>query len=410
LRILFLCSATETVGTYWRAFFLAKHLIEEGHKVLLIAADSKPGLNASKKVIDGVNVYLLPSATFGGNLLLYSLSEISTVFMQTPLNCILELASDFDVFHSFDVMGPHNAAPTLLFKTLRILRLHNKKIFVDWDEWWGRGGMYGLKLLGLHGGTPLDLLTVPIVTILEEKVPLCADAVTVINETLRQRALSVGVKSENLFVISSGANVDIIKPLNMYDARQKLNLPEKNIIYGHFGHMDLESFKLLILSHKKVLRYFPNASLLLFRLGQDLLTRLSKDLVKSLKRRNVLFVGQQPYDKYILYLGASDVFLLPMLDNMFNRARWPLRLGDYLAAGRPIVATALPEIEKVVGKCGFLSKPGNPEDFANKILEIIRDADLRKQMGKRARELAEKKYSWRILARKLLNAYRQYLN
>jgi len=410
LRVLFLSSATETVGTYWRSFFLAKHLVEGGHKVLLVATSGKPTLNASKKVVDGIDVYLLPSATFGENLLLYSLSEISTVFMKTPLNCILELASEFDILHSFDVMGPHNATATLLYRMLRTLRLHNKKIFVDWDEWWGRGGMYGLKLLGLHGRAPLDFLTTPMVTFLEEKVPLYADAVTVIAETLRQRALSVGVKSENLFVIPSGANVDIIKPLNMYDARQKLDLPQQSIIYGHFGHLDSESFKLLILSHKKVLKHFPNAFLLLFRLGHDLLTRLSKDFVKSLESRNVLFVGRQPYDTYLLYLGASDVFLLPLLDNLFNRARWPLRLGDYLAAGRPVVATALPEIEKVVSGCGFLARPGDPEDFADKILEIVRDPDLCKQMGSRARGLAETKYSWRIFARKLEKAYRVYLD
>jgi len=109
-------------------------------------------------------------------------------------------------------------------------------------------------------------------------------------------------------------------------------------------------------------------------------------------------------------LGASDILLLPMRDSPFDRARPPaIRLGDYLAAGRPVIATALPENEKVVGKCGFLAKPGDPEDFANKILEALRNPDLCREMGERARELAEREYSWQILAKQLEKLYNRYV-
>jgi len=376
----------------------------------MIISSGKPALSPYKKLVDGVNVCLLPKVELGENLLSGSLSRASTVLVQALLNCGLEVTSDFDILHSFDVMGPHNATPTLLFKLLRVLQVHDKKVFVDWDDWWGRGGMFGLRLLGLHGKYPEDSLIEPVVTFLEEKVPLCADAVTVTNETLRRRALRVGVKSENMFVIPNGADVDSIKPLNMCDAREKLDLPKESIIYGHFGHLDIESFKLVVKAHKEVVRRFPSALLLLFRLSQDLLNKLSEDFVESLESENVIFIGWQPVDKYVLYLNASNVLLLPMHDNLFNRARCPLRLGDYLAVGRPIVATALPEIEKVVNECGLLARPGDPVDFADKILNIVRDPDLCKQWGKRARELAETKYSWRTFARKLEKAYRVYLD
>jgi len=398
------------VGTYWRALFLAKNLVKEGHDVLLVASSREHALSACRKITDGVPVCLLPRVTFGENSLLYSLSDVSTVFMQAFANCVLEVASDFDILHSFDVMGPHNAVPTLLSWILRVLRVHSRRIFVDWDDWWGRGGMFGRRLFGLHGEMSLDPLVAPVVTFLEETVPRYANAVTVVNDTLRRRASSVGVESDNVFVIPNGANEDVIKPLDIQDAKEKLGLPRESIVYGHFGHLDIESFKLLLSAHKKVVRYFPNALLLLYRLSDDLLVQLSKDFFRSLKSSNVVFVGRQPYDKYTLYLGASDVFLLPLHDNLFNRARWPLRLGDYLAAGRPTVATALPEIEKVVRDCGLLARPGDAEDFAVKMLEIAGDPDVREQMGERARELAETKYSWRVHAKELENIYGRYLD
>ena len=237
-------------------------------------------------------------------------------------------------------------------------------------------------------------------------MPLHGDAVTVSSEGLRQRALSVGVKSENLFLISNGANVDFIKPLNVDDARKRLNLPKRNIIYSHFGFLEFGALRLLIQAHKKVVKAFPEAILML---GAPLPTHY-RDYINSVNMsKNIICIERQPYYEYSLYLAASDALLLPMQDKMFNRVRWPLRLGDYLAAGRPIIATDLPIIREVVNGCGSLAKPGDPEDFANKLSEIVRDRDLGAEMGKKARRLAESKYSWKIAAQQLEKAYDRYL-
>ena len=400
-RIVFLTSAPEMRATYWRAFFLAKYLAKEGHEVSLLATSKKVTLHATKKLVDGVNVFLLPSIVFSDahhNLLLNQLSRILSTCMQTLFDCILTILSDCDILHSFDVAGPQNAVSTLLSVTLRSHRIQDRKIFVDWDEWWGGSTGEISKSTGVYS------FAAPLGKFLEEKVPLYADAVTVLNETLRERASSVGVKSENLFVIPNGVNVDFIQPSNIHDARVKLGLRRRNIIYTHIGLLDLESLKLLMLAHKKVVRCYPNSLLLLVGLRKDKI-----DFVKASDLANVICIRRQPYHKIPLYLGASDVLLLPLPDTLFDRARWPLRLGDYLAAGRPIVATSLPEIEKIVSECGLLAKIGDPEDFADKILSIISDPDLREEMGKRARGLAETRYSWKILAKQLERAYRHYL-
>lgn len=401
-RIVFLTSSTHGGGTYIRAFFLGKYLAKEGHEVSLLAISEKVTLRATKKLVDGVNVFLLPSVIFSApphNLLLNQLSRILSSCMQTLLYCILTIISDCDIFHSFDVVGPQNAVPTLLSRTACSSRVQDRKIFVDWDEWWGKGGVFSLY----SGVYPL---IAPLLEFMEEKIPHYADAVTLLNETLRQRALWAGLEPENLFVIPTGADTESIRPLNIHDAREKLNLPIENIIYTQVGLLPLEAFKLLMLAHKEVLRSCPDALLLL--MGRIEKGRL--DFVKSLNlTKNVISVGWQPYDKYRLYLGASDVFLLPMQDSLYDRARNPLRLGDYLAAGRPIIATGLPEIKKIVGECGFPAEPDDPMDFADKILQMIRDPDSRKEMGKRARELAETKYSWQILAKQLEKVYSHFL-
>ncbi len=119
---------------------------------------------------------------------------------------------------------------------------------------------------------------------------------------------------------------------------------------------------------------------------------------------NVVHIGVLPYERLLLYLRASDILLLPRADNESEKANYPARLGDYLAAGRPIVATAIGEVEKVMreNKCGLLAKPNDPLDFADKILELLNEPQLREDMGRRGREIAEQKLSWQIVTKQLM--------
>jgi len=223
---------------------------------------------------------------------------------------------------------------------------------------------------------------------------------------LGKRALCIGVKPEKMFVIPNGANVDLIKPFDMFDAREKLGLPLKNIIYAVIGHLEDESFELLMRVHKKAVKRHPDSTLLLVRP-----LRHHADFVKSSEMiRNVILVESwQPYEKLILYYAASNVLLLPMHDNSWTRTRTPLRLYDYLSAGRPIVSTCLPEIAKVIRACGLLAIPGDPDDFGEKVLTLIENPDSRREMGRRGRELVVDRYSWQIRTRQLEKVYSRFL-
>jgi glycosyltransferase involved in cell wall biosynthesis len=403
LSILFLSSArVDEDSSYFRCFYLSKYLVERGHRVSLIATSRKATSNVAYKLVDGVNVISLPSlAAPSSSLLPQLLSGALTVVAQTLLSSVLQATLDFDILHSFDVMFPQNAIPTLFSKISRFLRFHDRKILVDWDDWWGRGGM--IAYYARRYGGFWSLMDPP-VTFLEEKGPKYADAVTVATDSLKERALSVGVRPENIFIVGNGTNTDFIKPVDIHDARDELGLPEKSVICTHLGNVDLETFNLLMQAHKIVVRKHPNTLLLLVGSGPA-----GADFVRSLGMdKSVICFGRQPYRRVPLYLGASDICLMPMQDLSFNRIAQPLRLLDYLAAGRPVIATALPELGKIVRECGLLAKPGDPDDFADKILILVDNPNLRDKMGKRARELAETRYSWRIAAEQLDKAYCRY--
>jgi glycosyltransferase involved in cell wall biosynthesis len=244
----------------------------------------------------------------------------------------------------------------------------------------------------------------PMIQFLEEKIPKCADAVTVTNETIRRHALEVGLKQEDLFVIPNGADVTSFQPVNMLDARASVGLPQNLFIYAHAGSSTygLDVFKLLLNAHGKVAKSHADCALLLVGI-------LRPDEVKLLKdtgAKNVLCVGQQPYNNYRLYLAASDVLLLPIGRTPYDSARSLIRLGDYLATGRPIIATALPQVTNIINGCGLLAKLGDPNDFAKKIIDLKNDPSLRDRLGKMARYKALTKYSWNAIASRLEKIYK----
>jgi glycosyltransferase involved in cell wall biosynthesis len=63
-----------------------------------------------------------------------------------------------------------------------------------------------------------------------------------------------------------------------------------------------------------------------------------------LERSNVHVLGWRPQAEIANYISAFDVCLIPYrIDHPFNRVCSPTKIMDYLATGRPIVSTAIPE-------------------------------------------------------------------
>jgi glycosyltransferase involved in cell wall biosynthesis len=95
--------------------------------------------------------------------------------------------------------------------------------------------------------------------------------------------------------------------------------------------------------------------------------------------------------------------LLPFPDRGLNQARFPNRLGDYLAAGRPVVTNPTGEAERLVRQsgAGLLADP-TAEAMARAVLKLFDDRDLAIHLGRRGRQYAEQVLAWPILAGQML--------
>lgn len=116
------------------------------------------------------------------------------------------------------------------------------------------------------------------------------------------------------------------------------------------------------------------------------------------------FVGKQP--KIADYLSVSDVLLLPSEQESFGLAAL-----EAMACEVPVVASRVGGIPEVVtdGETGFLSEVGDIEKMAKDAARLLADADLRREMGKRARESALSRYRTDIVIPQYIDFYNRVL-
>jgi teichuronic acid biosynthesis glycosyltransferase TuaH len=89
-----------------------------------------------------------------------------------------------------------------------------------------------------------------------------------------------------------------------------------------------------------------------------------------LARPNVRYVGQKSFESMPSYLRAIDVGLTPYADNEFNRASFPIKTLEYLAAGRLAVSTDLPSVRWLDTR--LIGVAREPADFADAVDRFIR--------------------------------------
>jgi glycosyltransferase involved in cell wall biosynthesis len=95
--------------------------------------------------------------------------------------------------------------------------------------------------------------------------------------------------------------------------------------------------------------------------------------------------------------------LLPMKDEPRSFARCPTKIGEYLASGRPVVATAIGELGALLsdGENAFLAEPGGAGPFADAVLTALADPDRADAVGRAGHDLAEQKLDYRRYAEPL---------
>ena len=135
-----------------------------------------------------------------------------------------------------------------------------------------------------------------------------------------------------------------------------------------------------------------------------------RDRLKALSRgyeERIRFYGHIPRRALVTLYRTSTLLVLPSFTRL---EAFGVVLLEAMASETPVVASRIPGVLDVVGDGGLLVKPRDALELANAILEIVSNPRKARAMGKNGRRLVEHKYDWRIIAKKILDVYRDIMD
>jgi len=175
------------------------------------------------------------------------------------------------------------------------------------------------------------------------------------------------------------------------------------------GHTYLDSLRLLFEAFGLVLKTASDA--LLVVVGKVDIPDKFQSVYQQISHR-VLLTGPKPFKEVPLYLSAADVLVLPMDNVPIEKARFPMRFGDYIAAGRPIISNAVGEVKYYLERyeCGLTAEPTDVLKMAEHIIYLLNNRNYGELLGKKARMLAEGDLAWKKIANDLSRVYQEVIS
>lgn len=388
MNILLIVFNTVGKGTYWRALYFARELSRLGHNVTLMATakHARWGIATQQDRVSSVTLVETPD-------LLWGPGRSGWDIWNTFRRIVWANGRSFDIVHGFE------CRPTVLYPAL-YWQKQGATLLFDWCDWFGRGGSVEERESPI-----VRSILRPIETYFEENFRTKAHATTVINSVLRRRSLSLGVPGENIHLLPNGCNVDEIMPIPIAVARQELGWDEKTPIIGYIGAIFKQDAILMAHAFDLVQSILPHARLLVVGYCNVDIRRLVKN------PEAVWQTGPVSYKQINIYLAAANLWWLPLTNSGANRGRSPLKMNDYMAAGKAVIATNVGDVGSFVHNSGFgLGASDTPSDLAKNAVLLLKEPDYCEELGQIGRHIAETTLSWQTLTTSLADFYRQILN
>jgi len=229
-----------------------------------------------------------------------------------------------------------------------------------------------------------------------------AAVVSVCSEVLGWMQRAWKIETNRCHVVKNGVDPERFRPIPAGEARRALGLdterPYVGFVGGFFPWHGLDS---LIRAVPAVRQAVPGVCFLV--VGDGPMRTAVEGLVDQLGVRDAcLFPGRVPFDEVPLWIGASDACVV--LNNPTRLyAGDSMKLWEYLACARPVVATAGPGFGNAVEALGsgLAVKVNDAEGLTQALVRLLLDAEERTRMGERGRAAVQQAHTWDARAAEL---------
>ncbi len=228
-----------------------------------------------------------------------------------------------------------------------------------------------------------------------------------ITEKLKNLLVEKGAAVEKILTAPDGVDLEAFNAIDrpQEELKTELGFSGGDFLIGYVG-------KFKTLGMEKGIRTMIEALPLLDKVIKMVFVGGKESEIKDYKnvaaRFNVsgrcVFIGYQPYAKMIKYIKAMDALAIPFPYNPhYAFYTSPLKLFEYMASGRPIIASDLPSLREILNdKNALFFKPDNADDFARAVKTLKGSDALGYHLSRQA--LADvKKYTWDARAQNILN-------
>ena len=232
----------------------------------------------------------------------------------------------------------------------------------------------------------------PIGKMVESRTLKPSDRVLVINEELRDYVVEMGAPSERTQVLRAGVDVEQFDPADNGEAiRKHYELKKEDIVIFFMGWLyHFSGLKEVALQLAKM----ENHSLKLLIVGEgDAYEELQRIQGKYNLQDRLILTGKKPYQEIPRFIAAADICLLPAYpDEKIMQDIVPIKMYEYMAMKKPVIATRIPGVVKEFGRGNGVVYVNGPEEVIGKAMELVSNGNL-DELGLKARGFAER-YSW----------------
>ncbi len=369
---------------------LAMQLAEQGHEVHVVAYPQSEDIPVAGLIIHRVR---LPFFKPGPITIGPSLERIFfDIFMVPKLIQVIWQ-------HKIDVIHAHNYEANIAGAMAK---------WVTWRPLIYNGVTAMADELPSYGAIKPDGLARAIGKMLDWVVPRMSNVIMVLSDELKDYLTCLGNPADKVLVVPPGVEMQWLSSGNGLQARKKMGVDADVPLVLYTGA--LEAFQRIdyLLQAMALVCQQDSRSLLVIAANVDnnkALTDYRKMVAELGIADRVRFVTSVALDELPDYLDAATVTVVPRP----SCPGYPIKLLNYMAAGKPVVSFAGSAKALVHGYSGYIAADHDVPDLAAGISLLLADPDVSRLLGERARQSLQGVFDWATIAGGVAEVYRQLI-
>ena len=267
-------------------------------------------------------------------------------------------------------------------------------------------GLPSIELKYHYPGLDSDLLS----KIKEQEIATLhlSDAIICPSRVTRDYIASLGLNRKLVTVIPNGVSPSDFSasPLPVRDGRVPVLL--------YIGTLaDWQGLEIVVRSLPKILEQRPVRLQIVGRGRSRQRKMLAKQIRKLGIEDHVIVQPAVPHHEIPALIASADICVAPLglNDRNVTQGACPIKLLEYMAAGRPMLASNMPIVRELVREDldALLFSPNDPDALARQTLALLNDFELSKRLANSASERALSKFTWHESQKKLLKVYEKLM-